>query len=471
MSSYLFSRRSLLASAGLASAFVPLLGARRGFAAPRSPRRLVILQWTNGIINKAWWPTGGEYDFVLPETLRPLEALRKDVIVVGKVGLRNQADSKVPGAGVGHQSLWALLTGADAALGRNGGGPCGVGNAISVDQYVAKALVAQGPTKFSSLEVGGMGVSASDNERAISYRGPAVGGRPADNPPQIDPYKTWDKLFKDLPSMPGAGTPGMTSELFAKIRAERKSILDFVASELGGVRAKLGSDDAKRLDEHLTSVRKLEEELTANAGTGSSGAACSPQPLAAGMPQKGVNIDKIIPTQMDLILTAMRCDLTRVATLMMCGPSNDGIYFPFLGSDFASSGKYLEGDHHGIAHAGGPKKAAVDQWWMKQLAYLLGKLKSTPEGGGTMLDNTLVVMANNMDNGGSHGTGGGVPFLLAGSVQGYFKTGRYVTGHKKETPHNQILVAIANAMLDGLEPPLKSFGEPSFGGELPGLRG
>lgn len=472
-----FSRRSLLRSAGLGAAFLPLLHARRASAAPY-PKRLVILQWTNGIINGAYWPSTAGGGLTLSETLKPLEPFKDRLLVVGAVGLRNQADSKVAGAGVGHQSLWALLTGVTGAQGRNDGGPCGIANGISVDQHVANAIAKRNPQlKFKSLELGAVTVSGKDNERSISYRGPAVGGRPADNPPEINPYKVWDRVFKDLPAVPGSGTAGMDSEFLAKVRAERKSVLDFVGREMDGLRRKLGTDDAQKLEQHLGALRDLEKELTSLS---SSGAACAPTLLPTGLPwNRKDQIERMVPIQLDLAAMALRCDLTRVVTMMMCNPANDGIYYPFLGSEFAATGKYLEGDHHGIAHGAGDnpnsgegrKKVKIDQFWMKQLAHLLGRLRDTPEGTGSMLDNTLVVMANHMATGAGHGTGSGVPFLLVGGCQGYFKTGRYVTGHAPNTPHNRILVAIANAMLDGQEAPLSHFGDARYGGELPGLRG
>jgi hypothetical protein len=475
-----YSRRNLLASVGLGAAFLPLLQTRAARAQAGFPRRLVIMQWTNGIINGAYWPGGGEHDFTLSETLKPLEPFRRDIIVLGGVGLRNQKDTKAQGAGVGHQSLWALLTGVQGAQGRNDGGPCGIANGISVDQHVANAIAKRAPNlKIKSLELGAVTVSGKDNERSISYRGPAVGGRPADNPPEINSYKVWDRLFKDLPSVPNTGTPGMDSELFARIRAERKSVLDFVGREMSALKGRLATDDATKLDQHLTAMRSLEKELL-SLEAAAPGAGCTPTRLPLDLPySRKDQVQKMVPVQLDLAALALRCDLTRVVTIMMCNSANDGLYYPFLGSEFPATGKYLEGDHHGISHAAGDntgsadgrKKIKIDQWWMSQFAGMLQRLKSTPEGDGTMLDNTLVVMANHMSTGAGHGTAAGIPFVLAGHCQGYFKTGRWLSQHAKDTPHNRILVAIANAMLAGHEPPLTHFGDPQYGGELAGIRG
>jgi hypothetical protein len=111
-----------------------------------------------------------------------------------------------------------------------------------------------------------------------------------------------------------------------------------------------------------------------------------------------------------------------------------------------------------------------------QMAALLDAMKAIPEGAGTMLDSSVVWWANNMADGDLH-TVRGMPWVLAGSCGGYFRTGRYLrfgdwgqaspTSGKNMVPHNGILVGLANAM--GV--PTETFGDSQYGGELPGLRG
>jgi len=117
---------------------------------------------------------------------------------------------------------------------------------------------------------------------------------------------------------------------------------------------------------------------------------------------------------------------------------------------------------HGLAHNDGnpdsrDKLARCHTWCAGELAYLLERLGATPEGDGSMLDNTLVVWMNEMGTGGSHSVEQ-VPWVLAGSLAGHFDTGRLVEAPGQ--PHNRLLVSIGRAM--GLD--IEVFGDPDYGG-------
>jgi hypothetical protein len=301
-----------------------------------------------------------------------------------------------------------------------------------------------------------------------------VGGNPQYNLHEHNPYTVWNRLFG------GAGPGGtvLDPKAIERIRAERRSIFDFVGREFGSLAKNLGTDDRKKVELHQTHMRQIEKELDVSASSSSAG--CSPVKLP-DMDPKGVtqpwfenriNTDKAIRVQMDQSIAALRCDTTRVATFMLVDGANEGCSFPFLG---------IEKQHHQYAHGAGSGsdetngdalgKRKVDKWFHEQLAYFLGQLKATPEGNGTMLDNSLVVFLNNMNNGAGHGYTSGVPFLLAGNCQNTFRTGRYVKFASPNQPHNGILTAIANGVLDGIEPPVKFFGDARYGGEPPEIRG
>jgi hypothetical protein len=461
------SRRALLRllPAG-AAALVPLLG-ERGAHGAAMPRRLVILQWTNGVLPE-YWPKrpAGEGDFVLTDTLSPLERHRRQVLVIGGLGM--------PYSPSGHFSLPCLLTGTRPTVPK---GQAGVGNGISIDQHVAAVLARRTPTPLRSLELGALYLVRQPAFRAVSFRGPAVDQRPLDNPPEIDPYRVWRRLFGDRVGR-GTGDAAAAPDI-ARIRDERRSVLDYVTRDLAALGRELGREDRARLTSHLESARQLEREIYALPSAGAA-TACAPVAPRSGIDvHDNRGIDQMVRVQLDLLLLALRCDLTRVATVMMVNCSNDGVGFPFLGPEFVGDiDPESAFDHHGIAHQGGPKKARIDRWWIEQLALFLDRLAGTPEGEGTMLDNTLVLFANHMGNGALHDVAG-IPWIIAGSAQGYFKTGRYLVPRGWDPanpasgcpPTNGVLVGIANAMLAGLEPPLSSFGLSEYGGELAGLRG
>jgi hypothetical protein len=180
--------------------------------------------------------------------------------------------------------------------------------------------------------------------------------------------------------------------------------------------------------------------------------------------QAPANMPAIGKLQMDLAAAALACDLTRVLSLQWTyAESNQS--FPHLGfTDF----------HHVMSHAGDSDAAAqekltkINVWYAEQFAYLLGKLASYPEEGGTLLDNTAVLWCNEVGKGNNHAHRD-LPFLLAGSCGGYFRTGRfvdYMAGGAAGHPHNNLLVSLAQAM--GL--PDTTFGDPAYStGPLPGL--
>ena len=444
------SRRRLLGA--LPAALVPLLG--RPARAAAFPRRLVIVHWTNGV-HPSYWPSvvARDTDFVLTPPLQALERHRRNIVLLGGLG--------IPFKLSGHFTLPSLLTGAQPTpVVRT----AGVGNGISLDQYVADAFARRSPTALRSLELGGVTPVRLAVFRSISFRGPAIGQRPRENPPEIDPYRVWARLF------------GAAGGDLARLRDERRSVLDRTAGELGALLPQLGGEDRARLSVHFEATRQLEREIAALP----SAAACQPAPLPAGVNVRdALAADRLIAMQFDLLTLALRCDLTRVVTLMLFNAGNDGVGFPFLGPDFTGTPEPESPfEHHGIAHRGGPRKAVVDAWWLAQFGLLLDRLQAVPEGEGTLLDNTLVLFANQMADGAQHSVQG-LPWIVAGRCQGAIRPGRYLVPPGWDPtrpadncpPINQALVAIANAVLEGLEPPLDHFGAPELTGELPGLRG
>jgi hypothetical protein len=483
--SYRFSRRSLLASAGLGAAALPLLNARRAFAAPEYPRRLVVLQPTNGVMHDAWWPTTNvETNFTLGPTMAPLEPHKKDIAILRGLEftvMKQNQPSYVTAWG-GHEALPFVLTGAPGARGSYDGRiPVAVGDAISLDWFLGTELAKRYASPVIALNLGVGYVDGKDQNRSISFRGPAVGAepkRPSDNRPEIDPYKVFTRLFQNLVA-PGSANPELD-----KIYLRRKSLLDFVGKDLESMATRLGADDREKVQSHIAGVRQLETELE-RLKTGSAGCV-KPPALPAGInPADLFHIDKTLPLQLQMIVAAFRCNLTQVATLQMCNSHNNGIAFPFLGQFNGTKPNGSAGDpspyfsHHMLAHNQNAsaenrgQKNAVDRYFVQQLADLMTLMKAVPEPTaanptGTMLDNTVILFANNMGDGGAHWIDR-LPWIVAGGCGGQIRTGRYL--QLPSTAHNKLLTTLANAVLT--EPgkaPLAYFGDARYGGEIPGLR-
>jgi hypothetical protein len=163
--------------------------------------------------------------------------------------------------------------------------------------------------------------------------------------------------------------------------------------------------------------------------------------------------------QMDLLVKALQCDLTRVGLLQWVAPVKGQIY-SWLGHDT---------DHHALTHrplsdlVAQSRLTEINTWYAEQLAYLISALKAVPEGAGTLFDNTVIWWCTEISHGNVHERRD-MPFLLAGGCGGTFRTGRYL--RYGAAPHNNLHVSLMNAM--GV--PGNSFGNPDYcTGPLTGL--
>jgi hypothetical protein len=308
--------------------------------------------------------------------------------------------------------------------------------------------------------------------------------------PNPDPASVFNLYFKGaLPTTtPPTTTPvdaGATSPPVDNTNAIRKSILDYVITDLNRFSNIVGTADKASIDSHLTSVRQIEMRLqnmgtsgpaTAVDGggaisTATGDAACN-VPSTAGEPTPTAvgNVPAITKLHMDLAVAAFAADLTRVAVLQISDQGAANLVMSWLG--FAKGGPLASdpntGDangFHAIAHENTMRKVQCDTWFQSQIAYIVGQMKSITDGTGkSMLDNSVVVGMNSMRSG-THETTG-VPVVMAGSCGGYFKTGRSLA-LPAGTPNNGLLVALCNAM----DTPVTTFGEASHGGELTALKG
>jgi hypothetical protein len=167
---------------------------------------------------------------------------------------------------------------------------------------------------------------------------------------------------------------------------------------------------------------------------------------------------------MDLAAAALACDQTRILTLQWSYAESEHL-FQFLG---------FTGNHHVISHdfaqSGTNFQAynAIQTWYAEQLAYFLGKLDSYQEGGGTLLDNTLLLWATEIGESTQHDLTM-MPYVLAGSAGGAISAGRLLDFSQNLRDNNQMLISMAHAL--GATD-LTEFGDASGAmGPLPGLAG
>jgi hypothetical protein len=428
---------------------LPLLEATRSYAQPRAfPTRCVIVVQTNGTIAAEFFPrgTGSELaGMTFPRITSALAPYRSDLIFLEKLELKNFTEAPIGGA---HENFSVCFNGARGEP-RDHASKNLVTNTPTIDQHIAERVAQQKmwPVRCLSLGVQVDRSGSHEGQRRCFYR-----GRDQAVTPDDDPIRVADRIFA------GVQTGAAPSGDLDRLRAERRSMLDHVGRDLVEFARRMGTEDRVKIEAHLTSIRSLEQQLG-----NLTGATCGrPEPRPVALNDWSKHPD-IMNAQMDLLVAALKCGLTRVATLQLNNANGANLVFSWLG--ITGKGRsFPQRDSHDIAHSGGEDKIRIEEWYGTQIASLIKRLKDTPEGNGTMLDNTVVLWANHMGHGGGH-TSTNLPWVLAGKGGGYFKTGQFIR-NAASVPVNGVFVALANAM--GV--PTTTFGDPKWGGELTALR-
>lgn len=434
--------------------FVPLLDVHADASAP--PKRLVFFFSGNGTIHESWSPTTVGGKLMLSPILSPLEKVKSKLLVVE--GLSHTVILK-KGDRNGHSAgMNTALTG-QRAKGIDPNHPLrSMAMGISVDQYLAQKLATK--TKLPSLECGIQVHCFSTDNSSLSYSGPM-----APISPENSPYRVFDRLFRDFTQPAAAEDPAAAERM-----ADRKSILDAVSTNLNAVRLRLPESDRIKMEGHLDAVRGLEHSLSTGVGSSKAGVCAKPVLGEKIDIWKNDNIPTLAKLQIDLMVMALACDLTRIGTVQF-GRGGTSHRFNWLGPEFASDPALASTDEakgfHALAHKESDpdcraKLVKIHTWYATQLAYLLEKLAAIPEAGGTMLDNTIVVWVNELGSGGNHDHVR-VPWLIAGNAARHFKSGRTVSF--PDEPHNRLLMSICH----GMGVACTSFGDPEFcsAGALP----
>ncbi|MEZ4462206.1 MAG: DUF1552 domain-containing protein [bacterium] len=404
------------------------------------PKRFIYFFHPNGTQQNVFWPVsnGQPKDFQLSQILSPLEPFKSKLIIPKGLELKSGAGDVGPGEP--HQrGMGTVLTGHPLQPGTFVGGDgslAGWGNGISLDQVIAQHVGAD--TTLGSLQLGVRADTTAPTAEVrtrLSYLGAA---QPL--PPQNDPKNVFDQLFSDFMTAPAELTD---------VRARRKSVLDGVLGQFATLNKRAGAADRQRLEAHLEIVRDLEKRLENERVTG---VACyAPDDPGVQVPDSEDTMPDIARLQMDLLVMAFACDITRVGGIQFSNAKNH-IRFPWISS---------LGDGHQLSHAGPSNTEAFnewvgrDTWFAQQFAYLLSALDSVPEGSGSMLDNTAVLWINELSQGNTH-SHVDMPFVLAGSAGGYFDTGQFI--EYGNLPHSNLLVSLQNAF--GIEG--ESFGDERF---------
>jgi hypothetical protein len=413
------SRRHFAGSVGaglLLAPFINMAMRRPAQAAARQSKR-VLLFCTMGTKPSLWTPTGisGESINTWSAMTQPLSAVKANLVLVEGMPSENPNN--------GH--------GASDSLTGQGFGYYGQGVIkISVDQFIAKKLVAAGINRpISSLL---LGANTSDNGGISQFYGGATGG----NLPTIgSPLSAYNTVFG------AALPPGMSA---SALLTRRKSILDLVKAETTSLKGSLGNNEKAKLDVHLDSIRQLENKL--NAAMPAGNACTKPNaPGADSAMQFMGSLDGCAANvvHQNIIASAFACDITRVACLEYGNDQTFKVNAPGLPFD---------DQHGGFIHSGASSNFAnlvkFEAYLATQFVNIINLLKgfADPEDASkTLFDTTLLVWARDMGDSDLH-TQQSMRFVLASGNAGYLKVaagGRYI---KSTERHERILLNICEAM-------------------------
>jgi hypothetical protein len=418
---------------------VPALSSLTAAAAP--PVRLGFTYVPNGIIGvgatsprpNQWTPLAVGSDFEFAPLMKPLEPFRDKLIVMS--GL-SQVNGRALGDGAGdHARAGATwLTGVHPR--KTEGADIRAG--ISADQIAARQLGKN--TELASLELGleqpylaggcDSGYSCAYTN-TLSWRGPTT-----PLPVEVDPRAVFERLFGDRGTLDAEGR-------LAMLKSER-SILDYVSDSLNHLQARLGARDRGKLDEYLEAVRDVERRIQ-RAEQQNAALELPPMDRSSSMPEEYEDQAHLM---MDLQVLAWQTDMTRVTTMMLAREGSNRSYRPIGIAD----------GHHSLTHhQNDPEKIdkilKIDELHVETFAYLLDKLRSTPDGDGTLLDHSVLVYGSSISDGNAH-THHDLPIVVAGGANGQLKGGRHVR-YPKDTPLNNLLLTL----LDKVGVRVESFGD------------
>jgi hypothetical protein len=446
-------RRTFLRGLGTTLA-LPLLDsmlpAFSGLSAAGKPTmRLGYVYTPNGIIGASdksprpfmWTPKTAGANFEFSPTIKALEPFREHVNVFSGLA---QVTGRALGDGPGDhaRATATFLTGVHPY--KTGGANFKLG--ISADQIAAKELGKA--TQLSSLELGLEPQPLAgncDSGYTCAYMSMSWRSDTSPLPAEINPRAVFERLFGDGESTDAASR-------MARLESQ-KSVLDYVTGSLARLQRSVGTGDKRKLDEYLESVRDIERRIQL----------AEQQNLTTQLPHmdrpSSVPDDYAEYTQlmMDLQVIAWQTDMTRVASFML---GRDGSNRPYREIGISDG-------HHSISHhQNDPERVEklikIDQLHVAMFAYLLKRLKETPDGDGTLLDHSLVVFGSSLSESNIH-THDDLPIVLAGGGNGQVKGNRHLV-YAKETPLNNLFLNMFDVA--GL-PHIDAFGDST--GRLTGV--
>jgi hypothetical protein len=382
------------------------------------PTRFAGIFVPHGAAPGYWVPDSTSPGFEFPYVWKPLEKLRRHVVLTS--GLWSQSSENPPGVtGADHFVAAAYLsavkpkktTGADVQAG------------TTVDQVIAAHLGQETLLPSLQLAVEDPGANSSNcgegyscvYTNTISWATPT---RPL--PMEINPQVVFERMFGD----------GATPEVRAERREQQRSILDSLSGDLQSLKLQVAHHDRARVEQYLEDVREIERRL-AIAAQASLEAPTVGVPV--GVPE---SFHEHIQLQSDLLALAFQADITRVGTMLYARDLTGRVY-PESGTDISFHG----GSHHAEDPGRVAQYARLNRYHVATLAYFIEKLRSIPEGDGTLLDHSLVLYGSNMGNSNQH-LHYDVPHVLVGGASGKLRGDRHLAFESRTVPTGNLMLSI-----------------------------
>ena len=421
-------RRTFLRGAG-ASLALPMLDAMwPAFAAdaPQGTPRMSFIYAGNGIVHENWVPKTTGTGFELTPNLLPLANVRDQLNVIS--GLAHlEADTKGDGTGDHPRSSAAWLTGVHAYDRTQPGAE--VRLAQSADQIAAAVIGRDSPIASIELSIDPPLQGSCDSGDCFYVNTVSWRNETTPNLAELHPRVVFERLF---------GDGGSSAERRARARITG-SILDSVLEEARALAGTLGAGDTRKLDEYLDAVREIERRIQgAESGNAQN----------ISLPERPTSIpdtfEEHARIMFDLQVLAFRADMTRI-TSMIVSRELSGLSYPNIG---------VPDGHHNVSHHRDDpelidKKTRIDTYHVQLLAEFAAKLAATPDGDGSLLDQSLILYGSGMGDGNLH-RHEDLPCLTLGRLGGTILTGRHLA-YPEHTPMANLLLTLLDKVGAGVD--------------------
>ena len=426
----------------LLDAMIPISRAASRLAPDRT--RFVAIEMVHGAAGcneigaklNLWSPAAAGRDFDLgPTALKSLDPYRKHLTIVSNTDVRMAEPVTPMEIGGDHfRSSAVFLTQSHPK--QTEGSDVKVGT--SLDQMYAQRFGQETPIPSMQLcienvdQAGGCAYGY-----ACVYTDSISWASPTEPLPVIrDPRVAFEKLF---------GVGGSPEERAAR-RKTRRSILDFVSSEMTSMKRTLGPEDRTRVDRYLEDIREVERRLQRIEARNSSGEPRDLPGAPAGVPD---SFAEHVQLMFDLQVLAFAADITRVFSFKMGRDGSSRVY-PESGSDRP----FHPASHHGGNEKGVKEFHLINKYHVSMLPYFLDKLKSVQEGDRSLLDKTLIVYGSPMGDSNLHNHRR-CPLILLGGANGKLEGNTHIKA-PDGTPMANALLTVAHTL--GLDD-MKTFGD------------